>query len=253
MIAIGVLVGVARYNFLGLAPRGRRSAALAVVDLALRAADRRDRADHELPPGRDHGQRPLGRVPKWSDLLFGMTVAVIAYTGIEAAANLAPEVRVKRRGAAQDRRRAARSPSLIVFVGHVGRGPDGAAGPAGIPVAGEQRAATGPSWAAGTSRARCSGSSRRSPPASRVTCSSYAVAIVATLVLSQAANAGMVGIARTAYTLATHRQIPRGGRAPAPALRDALDRARDLHGARGPAAAAAGHRAARRACSPTGR
>jgi basic amino acid/polyamine antiporter, APA family len=30
------------------------------------------------------------------------------------------------------------------------------------------------------------------------------------LVLSQAANAGMVGIARTAYTLATHRQIPRG-------------------------------------------
>jgi basic amino acid/polyamine antiporter, APA family len=39
---------------------------------------------------------------------------------------------------------------------------------------------------------------------------SYAVALVAMLVLSQAANAGMVGIARTAYTLATHRQIPRG-------------------------------------------
>jgi APA family basic amino acid/polyamine antiporter len=38
----------------------------------------------------------------------------------------------------------------------------------------------------------------------------YAVALVAMLVLSQAANAGMVGIARTAYTLATHRQIPRG-------------------------------------------
>jgi basic amino acid/polyamine antiporter, APA family len=38
----------------------------------------------------------------------------------------------------------------------------------------------------------------------------YLVAIVATLVLSQAANAGMVGIARTTYTLATHRQIPRG-------------------------------------------
>ena len=38
----------------------------------------------------------------------------------------------------------------------------------------------------------------------------YAVAIVATAVLSQAANAGMVGIARTTYTLATHRQMPRG-------------------------------------------
>ena len=38
----------------------------------------------------------------------------------------------------------------------------------------------------------------------------YAVAIIAMLVLSQAANAGMVGIARTTYTLATHRQLPRG-------------------------------------------
>ena len=38
----------------------------------------------------------------------------------------------------------------------------------------------------------------------------YVVAVVASLVLIQAANAGMVGIARTTYTLATHRQIPRG-------------------------------------------
>jgi basic amino acid/polyamine antiporter, APA family len=37
----------------------------------------------------------------------------------------------------------------------------------------------------------------------------YVVAIVATLVLMQAANAGMVGITRTSYMLATHRQIPR--------------------------------------------
>jgi APA family basic amino acid/polyamine antiporter len=36
------------------------------------------------------------------------------------------------------------------------------------------------------------------------------VGIVATLVLIQSANAGMVGITRTSYTLATHRQIPRG-------------------------------------------
>jgi basic amino acid/polyamine antiporter, APA family len=38
----------------------------------------------------------------------------------------------------------------------------------------------------------------------------YAVAALATLVLTQAANAGMVGITRTSYTLATHRQLPRG-------------------------------------------
>jgi APA family basic amino acid/polyamine antiporter len=38
----------------------------------------------------------------------------------------------------------------------------------------------------------------------------YLVAAVATLVLIAAANAGMIGITRTSYTLATHRQIPRG-------------------------------------------
>ena len=59
----------------------------------------------------------LGTVPTWPDLLFGMTVAVIAYTGIEAAANLAPEVRVGRDGAAPHRRRRARRSVLLVFVG----------------------------------------------------------------------------------------------------------------------------------------
>src|SRR6476659_3178087 len=34
-IALLVLFGVARYNYIGLAPRGRRSAALAIIDLAL--------------------------------------------------------------------------------------------------------------------------------------------------------------------------------------------------------------------------
>ena len=80
----------------------------------------------------------------------------------------------------------------------------------------------------------------------------YAVAIVATLVLSQAANAGMVGIARTAYTLATHRQIPRGVARLHPRYGTPWIVLVDLH-ACSPfaAAAAARHRAAGRACSPT--
>ena len=81
----------------------------------------------------------------------------------------------------------------------------------------------------------------------------YAVAIVATLVLSQAANAGMVGIARTAYTLATHRQIPRGIARLHPRYGTPWIVLLDLHGAGRAAAAAARHRAAGRACSPTAR
>ena len=52
-----------------------------------------------------------------------------------------------------------------------------------------------------------------------------AVAVDRAAVLIQAANAGMVGHHAHVYTLATHRQIPRGS-ALAPALQDALDRDR---------------------------
>ena len=47
-------------------------------------------------------------MPEWSDLLFGMTVAVIAYTGIEAAANLAPGGARAATGAAHARSAPAR-------------------------------------------------------------------------------------------------------------------------------------------------
>src|SRR5436853_487933 len=67
-------------------------------------------------PGSITNTIDVGKVPKWSDLIFGMTVAVIAYTGIEAAANLAPEVRVRR--AALRRTVSAGAVAVVtVFVG----------------------------------------------------------------------------------------------------------------------------------------
>src|SRR5919201_1686187 len=116
VIATGVLLTVARYNFLGLAPRGRRSAALAVVDLALVLLIVVLGLATNFDPGAITDNVQVGSVPKWSDLLFGMTVAVIAYTGIEAAANLAPEVRVRR--AALRRTVSAGAVAVtVVFVG----------------------------------------------------------------------------------------------------------------------------------------
>jgi APA family basic amino acid/polyamine antiporter len=209
VIAGVVLVGVARYNFLGRAPRGRRSAALAVVDLALVLLIVVLGLATNFHPGAITDNVHLGTVPKWSDFLFGMTVAVIAYTGIEAAANLAPEVRVKR-PALRKTVSAGAIAVTVVFVGMsvvalmalpVGKG---------IPVAGDQASGYGTqlgghyveSPVLGVVQALTSGFTGH--------LLQYAVAIVATLVLSQAANAGMVGIARTTYTLATHRQLPRG-------------------------------------------
>jgi APA family basic amino acid/polyamine antiporter len=160
-------------------------------------------------PGAITDNVQLGTAPKWSDFLFGMTVAVIAYTGIEAAANLAPEVRVKR-PALRKTVSAGAIAVTVVFVGMslvalmalpVGKG---------IPVAGDQASGYGTelgghyveSPVLGVVQALTSGFAGH--------LLQYAVAVIATLVLTQAANAGMVGIARTTYTLATHRQLPRG-------------------------------------------
>ena len=81
----------------------------------------------------------------------------------------------------------------------------------GIPVVGGQNSGFGTELGGKFVEAPVLG--RRPEPhhrAGSATCSATRSRVVATLVLIQAANAGMVGITRTSYMLATHRQIPRG-------------------------------------------
>jgi basic amino acid/polyamine antiporter, APA family len=208
-IALLVLLTVARYNYLGLAPRGRRSAALAVVDLALVTLIVVIGLTTNFHPSAITDSVQLGKVPKWSDFFFGTTVAVIAYTGIEAAANLAPEVRVK--SAALRKTVSAGAIAVIgVFVGMSFVALMALPVKHGIPVVGSQDSGSGTDLGGRYVESPVLGvvDALTSGVAGHLL--QYAVAIVATLVLSQAANAGMVGIARTTYTLATHRQLPRG-------------------------------------------
>jgi APA family basic amino acid/polyamine antiporter len=211
LIALGVLAVVARYNIVGKAPRGRRTLVLAVVDIAVILLVVVIGLLTNFHPGAVTGSVELGTVPNWSDLLFGLTVAVIAYTGIEAAANLAPEVRVSRK-ALRKTVGAGAAAVLTLFVGISVVALMALPVQRGIPVA----AGTGSGSGYGT---QLGGKWIESPILGVVDAISsgwsgellsWLVAGVATLVLAQAANAGMVGIARTAYTLATHRQIPRG-------------------------------------------
>ena len=209
-IALGVLFLVARYNYLGKAPRGQRTIALSIVDMALVLMIVGLGLATAFDPGAITDNVQLGDVPTWADLIFGMTVAVIAFTGIEAAANLAPEVRVGRE-ALRRTVGAGAAVVLLVFVGMsvvalmalpVGQGVpmsvDNQTGGYGTELGGRYIEAP----VLGVVEALTGGFAGE--------LLGYAVALVAMLVLSQAANAGMVGIARTAYTLATHRQIPRG-------------------------------------------
>ena len=150
-------------------------------------------------------------MPKWSDLLFGMTIAVIAYTGIEAAANLAPGGARVGRHVLRRTVGAGAAVVLLVFVGMSAVALMALPVEQGVPMSVDNQTSgygteLGGEWieapVLGVVEALTGGFAGE--------LLGYAVAIVATLVLSQAANAGMVGIARTAYTLATHRQIPRG-------------------------------------------
>ena len=148
-------------------------------------------------------------MPKWSDLFFGATVAVIAYTGIEAAANLAPEVRVKRPAL----RRTVSAGALAVDVVFVGMSVVALMAlpvEPGVDVVGNQDSGFGTELGGRYAEAPVLGVVEALASGFAGDLLKYAVAIVATPVLSQAANAGMVGIARTTYTLATHRQLPRG-------------------------------------------
>jgi basic amino acid/polyamine antiporter, APA family len=208
-IALLVLFIVARYNYLGLAPRGRRSAALAVIDLALVLLIVVIGLVTNFHPGAITDSVQLGKVPKWSDFFFGTTVAVIAYTGIEAAANLAPEVRVKRQ--ALRRTVGAGAVAVIgVFVGMSVVALMALPVKPGVDVVGHQASGFGTELGGRFAEAPVLGVVDALASGFAGDLLRYAVAIVATLVLSQAANAGMVGIARTTYTLATHRQLPRG-------------------------------------------
>jgi APA family basic amino acid/polyamine antiporter len=209
-VALFVLGLVARYNYLGKAPRGRRTIALSLVDMALVLMIVGLGIATAFDPPAIADTVDLGSVPTWPDLLFGATVAVIAYTGIEAAANLAPEVRVGR-NVLRRTVGAGAAVVLLVFIGMSAIALMALPVEQGMPMAVDNQTdgygtALGGEWieapVLGVVEALTGGFAGE--------LLGYAVAIVATLVLSQAANAGMVGIARTTYTLAVHRQIPRG-------------------------------------------
>jgi basic amino acid/polyamine antiporter, APA family len=207
-IAVLVLAGIARYNYMGFAPRGRRGTLLAIVDLALVLLIVALGFALKFDPGAITDSVDIGSVPRWPDLFYGMTIAVIAYTGIEAASNLAPEVRVSRTAL----KRTVSAGAFVVMFVFVGMSTVALmAQPVmkGVPVVGDQHTGYGTKLGGEFVEAPVLGVVEGLTSSGASNLLKYAVGVVATLVLMQAANAGMVGITRTSYMLATHRQIPR--------------------------------------------
>jgi APA family basic amino acid/polyamine antiporter len=140
----------------------------------------------------------LGSAPKWSDLVFALTVAVISFTSLESASGLAGEVRISRRGLKQ---MIASGTATVVFL-YVGIA---LVAVTALPVRGGHT-----ELATRYLNAPMIGVVKHVHPHWLGESLRYLVAGLATVTLVAAANSAMLGLSRLAYSLSTNRQIPSG-------------------------------------------
>jgi len=140
----------------------------------------------------------LGSAPKWSDLIFALTVAVISFTSLESASGLAGEVRISRGGL---KRMVASGTATVVFL-YVGIA---LVAITALPVRhGSTELATR------YLNAPMIGIVKHVHPHWLSKSLTYLVAGLAAVTLVAAANSAMLGLSRLAYSLSTNRQIPSG-------------------------------------------
>ncbi|MGA2320763.1 MAG: APC family permease [Solirubrobacteraceae bacterium] len=140
----------------------------------------------------------LGSSPKWSDLIFALTVAAISFTSLESASGLAGEVRISRRGL---KRMVASGTATVIFL-YVGIA---LVAVTALPVHGGHT-----ELATRYLNAPMIGVVEHVHPHWLEQVLKYLVGALATVTLVAAANASMLGLSRLAYSLSTNRQIPSG-------------------------------------------
>jgi basic amino acid/polyamine antiporter, APA family len=201
-VAAVVIAAACALNILNVTgrERGRPLALLALADLGLQLAVIVVGALVVFHPDRLTEQLHLFSDPSFKDIVYAAVVAMLAYAGIEAASDLAPDIDVDRR----DLKRIATLGAVAVPLVYAGmaaialmavpvvagpHGPETALGGQFVeePVLGVV-SSFHPGWVADTMR--------------------WMVALVAAPVLFWAANTSMLGVSRHIYTLAINRQIP---------------------------------------------
>jgi basic amino acid/polyamine antiporter, APA family len=201
-IAAAVIAAACVLNIFNVTGREqqRSLAVLALADLGLQLAVIVVGAIVVMHPDRLTAELDLLTSPGFRDVVYAAVVAMLAYAGIEAASDLAPDIEVGRR----DLKRIATLGAVAVPLVYAGMaaialmavpviagpgGPETALGGRFVeePVLGVV-SAFHPAWVADSMR--------------------WMVALVAAPVLFWAANTSMLGVSRHIYTLAINRQIP---------------------------------------------
>ncbi len=201
-VAALVIFAACALNIFNITGRGRQRslAFLALADLGLQLAVIAVGVLAIWHPDRLTEQLHLFTDPSFKDIVYAAVVAMLAYAGIEAASDLAPDIDVEPR----DLKRIVSLGAIAVPLVYAGmaaialmavpvvagpHGPETALGKQFVeePVLGVV-SAYHPAWVADTMR--------------------WMVALVAAPVLFWAANISMLGVSRHIYTLAINRQIP---------------------------------------------
>ncbi len=197
VVAIAVIAAVALINVRGVSVRQlRRGLIVAIADIAVQLLVIVLGLALLLHPGAIVDSIQLGASPAWDDTIYALTIATIAFTGLEAAASLAGETETTRSGL-----RRLVGPGvgtiLLVYVGIA------VVGVSALPIEQGSQAFTTRDVEAPLLSVVDAFSQRWLADSLRA-----AVAITAVIGLLAAANSAMLGISRLAYGLATNRQIP---------------------------------------------
>jgi APA family basic amino acid/polyamine antiporter len=196
-IAFAVIALIAADNITGVSVRRLRHQVLITIsDLAVQAAVIILGLALAFHPSRLTQSVHLGAMPTAGDLAFALPIAVIAFTGLEAAASIVGEANISAR---QLRRVVLPGSALIVLV-YVGIA---LVGVTALPV---QHGIT--QLGAQHIKAPLLGVVGAFHPVWISDALKYAVAITGAVGLTAAAGSSMLGVSRIGYSLATNRQVP---------------------------------------------
>ncbi len=211
---LAVVVGLVALNIRGIGESANLNVVLAILDLSTQTLLVGLGAVLVLDPSLLINQVHLGSVPSWHEVIFALSLAMLAYTGIETVSNMAEE--------AQDPGRDVPKAVNLVLIAVLGLY-------AGISIVALSALpvlhhGVGYSHALGYSYkeagyATALGGKFQNDPVLGIVSrlglhgtvrhlAEYYVGILAATILLVATNAGLIGISRLSWSLSEHRQLP---------------------------------------------
>jgi len=202
LIVIAVLAGL---NIRGLGESAKLNLFLAIADLFTQILLIAVGAALVLSPSLLVHQVHLGSVPSWSQVIFALSLAMVAYTGIETVSNMAEEAR----DPGHHVPRAVNFVLLAVLGVYAGITVVALSALPVITQAGHHTTLLGQSPPQGFENDPVLGIiSHLGVHGVVLTALRYYVGVLAATILFIATNAGLIGISRLSWSLAEHRQLP---------------------------------------------